>query len=360
MTLRQKITVLLLILPPVIAMPELVLAGPVSTNFELKSYSFGGGGDSASSSNFKAFMTLGEISSASLSSQTFNIGSGLTYTTNANTPPAPTLTNPSSNYDRLKFVVNTSSNPSDVTFAIQISTDSTFLTDVKYIKADNSIGTTLTTTDFQTYTTWGGVSGAYVTGLSQGTTYYVRAKARQGSTDYQETQWGPISSGVTTSAPTLTFSISSSTVTFNNLNGGNSYTDATQTTVLTTSTNAYNGYVINARETAALTHIGDLSTTITDYTGTNATPTTWTGNGFGYTTSDNDLSGGTTTRFGSGTKYAGFTTSSPGDPVADHAGPVTTAISNETFTVSYKIAATSTQKAGTYQTTILYNNVPEY
>ncbi|CAN5162478.1 hypothetical protein BH09PAT1_BH09PAT1_6270 [soil metagenome] len=352
----------LLILIPCLAasiIPVMVLAGPASTNFELKSYSFGAGGDSASSANYKAFMTLGEQSAASLSSQTFNIGSGLTYTINADVPPAPTVTNAGTNYDRLKVVINQGQNATDATYALSISSDN-FVSDIRYIKSDATIGSTLATSDFQSYATWGGATGFSVTGLARNTTYKIRVKARKGSINYQETQWGPTSTGVATSDPTLTFSVSANAVTFNNLNTGNSFTDNSQTTVLTTSTNAYNGYVVNARETGPLTHTVDGTTTISDYGSANSAPSTWSGNGFGYTTSDNDLTGGTNTRFTSGTKYAAFTTSSPGDPVADHAGPITTAISNESFTITYRITSASSQKAGKYTTTVLYNVVPQY
>lgn len=341
-------------------LPHVTWAGPASTNFELKSYSFGAGGDSLSSTNFKLYGTAGELELGRLSSTNFKLGSGLTYLLKVNVPPAPTVTNPGTNYDRLLVVVNTGSNPSDATFALQISTDSSFVSDVNYIKSDNTIGPTLTTSDFQTYANWGSGSGEYVTGLAAGTTYYVRAKARQGSVNFTESEWGPATAGITTSSPTLTFSTSNSSITFSNLNAGNSYTDSSQTTVLTTSTNAYNGYVVNARETQALTHTVDGTTTISNYASANSSPTSWSGAGFGYTTDDNDLSGGTNTRFSSGTKYAGFTTSSPGDPVADHAGPVLSAISNETFTISYRVTTDATKKAGKYTTTVLYNVVPEY
>jgi len=157
----------------------------------------------------------------------------------------------------------------------------------------------------------------------------------------------------------LIFSVDSSTLNFDNLNAGNSYTDSGKTTVLTTSTNAYNGYVINARETQPLTATG--VDTIADFGSPNSNPVAWAGYGFGYTTNDNDLTGGTADRFtNGGTNYAGFTTSSPGDPVADHPGPVTTAISNEQFTIGYKVAVQSTQKAAKYTTDRLYIVVPSY
>lgn len=328
-----------------------------STNYQLKSYGFGSGGvASGSSESFNFSGMSGDQDGQQLSSTNYKANSGLTFTLMANVPPAPTLSNVATNYDRLKFVLDTGGNASDTQFAIQISTDN-FVSDIQYIQSDNTIGPTLTNEDWQTYATWGGASGASVTTLASNTTYKVRAKARQGS--YTESSWGPTSTGVATSQPTLTFSVSADTVTFSNLNAGNSYTDSSKTTILTTSTNAYNGYVVNARETGVLASIS-TGTNIPNYTSPNSAPTTWSGTGFGYTTNDNDLIGGTADRFDNATKYAGFSTSSPGDPVANHIGPITTPITDETFTISYRVTATDTTRAGTYTTTLLYIATPEY
>ena len=335
---------------------QVIAAFPSSTNYKIQEYSFGAGGTkNASSSSFGLFGIAGQVEFGRPSSANYKAGSGLTYLMKANVPGAPTFTNPASNYERLQFILNTSSNSADTTFALQISTDSAFLTNLNYVKSDNTMGPTLTTADFKTYTNWGGASGNYVTGLQPSTTYYLREKAKQGS--FTESEFGP-SAVATTSAPSLTFSVSSSTVTFNNLNSANSFTDSSKTTVLTTSTNAYNGYVVNARETGPLTA---GSTTIPDYASPNSAPTTWSGTGFGYTTNDNSLTGGTVNRFtNSGPNYAGFTTSSPGDPVADHPGPVTSAITNENFTISYRVTAASNQRAAKYTTSVLYIVVPSY
>jgi hypothetical protein len=258
----------------------------------------------------------------------------------------------------LTFVINPNGAPTDTTFAVQVSTDSAFLANVKYVKnTTNLLGTTLALADFQTYTTWGGASGTILTGLQPNTTYYLRVKARQGN--YTESEYGPTASAATVD-PSLTFSVDSNTVTFNNLNASNSYTDATHSSVLTTSTNAYNGYVIDAHSTGPLT-AGSYS--IPDYASPNLAPTAWSGNGFGYTTSDTSLtdgSGGFNNRFGTGSNYAGFTTSSPGDAVADHAGPVATSITNENFTITYRVQTSTIQQAAQYKTTVIYIVVPSY
>lgn len=330
-------------------------AFPASDNYQIQEYSFGSGGtNNSTSESFGLYGVAGQVEFGRPSSTNFQMGSGLTYMLQANVPGAPTFTNPSDNYERLRFILNTSNNPADTTYAISISSDN-FASDVRYIKSDNTIGTSLTNADFQTYANWGGASGEYVTGLAQNTTYTIKVKARQG--DYTESEYGPTAQAATTT-PSLTFSVDSNSVTFNNLNAGNSYTDTSKTTTLTTSTNAYNGYIVNARSTGPLTA---GATTIADYGSSNASPTTWSGNGFGYTTNDSSLTGGTADRFtNGGPKYAGFTTSSPGDPVADHAGPVTSAILNEQFTISYRVQTSASQRAANYQTTVLYIVVPSY
>ncbi len=332
-----------------------IFAGPESTTYELQEWGFGAGGTTSNTSpSYSLFGTVGEIDTGKSTSPSYGLNAGLVFTIQANVPPAPDFTNPGSTlYDRLKFVLNNGSNPQDTEFAIAISTDN-FVT-TNYIQNDDTVGTVLGSEDWQTYTNWGGATGSYVTGLSNSTTYQIKVKARQGI--YTETPWGPTAS-VATSDPSLTFGVDSSTVTFNNLNSGNSYTDSSKSTVLTTSTNAYYGYIVYGYVTQPLTF---QSSTISNYASTNANPSTWTSTGFGYTTNDSDLAGGTPDRFtNGGPKYAGFTTTQPGDPVADHASGIVTAVVNEQFTVSYRVTASASTNAGNYQTTVLYIVVPTY
>jgi hypothetical protein len=327
---------------------------PSSTNYKMTDYSFGSGGTADSdSTNYSIFGSAGQVEGGLGTSTNYKVGEGLTYMMQANVPPAPTFTNPSTNYDRLKITLNTGGNPTDAQFAIALSTDD-FVT-TRYVQSDDTTGSTLGSEDWQTYADWGGASGTYITGLVRSTTYKVKVKARHG--DYTESGWGPTASA-TTSDPTLSFGVSANSVTFDNLNSGNSFTDSAKSTTLTTSTNAYNGYTVYGRATGVLSSNGNE---IAHYTSANSSPTTWSGTGFGYTTDDSNLIGGTANRFTSGgAKYAGFTTSSPGDPVADHPGPITTAISSEQFTVSYRVTADSSTKAGNYTTTLLYIVVPNY
>lgn len=327
---------------------------PRSSSYKIVDYGFGAGGaDNSTSTSYALFGSLGDISVGSLSSSLYNIGGGLEFTLMATAPAAPTFVNDGSTYDRLKITINRQSFSTDTEFAVMITPDN--YQTIGYIQSDGTVGSVLGNEDFMTYTSWGGASGSYVTGLLQNTTYKVRVKARQGA--FTEGRWGPQASA-TTSFPSLTFGVDQVAITFDHLNAGNSYTDASKTTVLTTSTNAYNGYVVTGYTTQPLT-LG--ATTINDYTSPNSAPTNWSGFGFGYTTNDSNLTGGTPNRFtNGGPNYAGFTQTPPGDPVADHAGPVTSAISNEQFTISYRVTTASTQKAGQYTTTAIYIVTPEY
>lgn len=332
-----------------------VYAGPASTNFELTQYDFGSGGTKNSASdNYSVFGHAGGLEFANQSSTNYSVNEGLIETLQANVPPAPLFTNPATNYDRLKFIINNGGGPADALFSIAISSDDFFTT--YYIQNDNTIGLTLGSEDWQTYSNWGGATGEFVRSLSQNTSYKIKVRAKWG--DFTESQFGPSASAVT-SMPSLTFGISSENLTFNNLNSGNSFTDTTKSTTLTTSTNAYNGYTIFGRETTALTF---ESATIADYLGTNGSPTSWTGIGFGYTTNDSSLAGGTVDRFtNGGPKYAGFTTSIPGDPVADHTAVIEeNPVINEQFDVSYRVTGDSTTPAGAYTNTVVYVIVPVY
>lgn len=350
----KPVLILFSILSVIFFVPAQLLAGPSNASYELVEYGFGNGGTKNSTNGtFRLNAVAGEQNGGLGSNGTYKIGDGLIFTHLANVPPAPTFSNPSSNYDRLRFILNQGGNPSDAEYAIAISTDN--FTTTNYVQNDNTIGSVLGSEDWQTYSAWGSGSGEYITGLTSSTTYKIKVMARQG--DFTQTGYGPEASSATVD-PTLTFSVSANSITFDNLNSGNSYTDSSKSTVLTTSTNAYNGYIVYAHETAPLT---SSSTTIANYAGTNSTPTSWTGTGFGYTTDDANLSGGTANRFTSGgPNYAGFVTSLPGDPVADHAGPVTTAISNEVFNIGYRVTVPSTQNAGTYTTRIIYIVVPTF
>lgn len=176
---------------------------PASTNYQLKDFSFGGGGEENMTSGSYAMDGIsGEQSTTPASSANYVVTSGLLPTQQANVPPAPAFTNPSNYYNKLKIVLDTGGNPTDTKFAIAISTDN--FTTTNYIQSDNTVGATLGSEDYQTYTTWGGGSGFLVIGLAPSTTYKIKAKAMQGK--FTETGYGPIAT-VATVSPTLSFDI---------------------------------------------------------------------------------------------------------------------------------------------------------
>ncbi len=228
---------------------------PNSTNFTLKSYDLGGsGGGSSSSSNYRLNGEVGGQSGSTSTSSNYIVDSGEKPTKNANVPPAPTLTNPSNNeYIRLRLVINNGGNPSDTKFAIAISSDNFVST--QYVKSDNSISASLALTDYQTYASWGGASGFWITGLTSNTTYKVKVKAMQGA--FTETQYGPATSGVATVTPTISFSVTTSpasgpppSVSFSSLNPGSVF-NAGADSVLTLSTNALSGGLIYVKDANA-------------------------------------------------------------------------------------------------------------
>ncbi len=179
--------------------PLLVL--PSSTNYRLDSYGFGAGGDSMSSTNYSLEGILGEAS-GNQTSTNYKARSGLLFLQMSNTPGVPTLTNPNDSYNMLHIILNISNNPTDTTYAIAISDDN-FVT-TEWVQTDGTVGVTLGSEDFQTYTAWGGGVGSNIIGLNEGTTYKVRVKARQGG--YTETPLGPEAS-LATENPYLTFDI---------------------------------------------------------------------------------------------------------------------------------------------------------
>lgn len=180
-----------------------LFAFPASTNYELNSFGFGAGGETTgTSTNYAGEFVIGETSETSLSGSNYDAWPGLLFTQFANTPTAPTVTNDSNYYNKLKVVVNTASNPTNTTYAIAISDDN--FTTTNYIQSDNTVGATLGSEDWQTYTNWGGASGEFVIGLDPGTTYYFKVKAERGG--FTEGPWGPVAS-VATSSLTLSFDI---------------------------------------------------------------------------------------------------------------------------------------------------------
>lgn len=188
---------------------HVVFAGPTSTNYELKDFAFGSGGtEGSSSNNYNIFGISGETSGDKASSTTYKAGQGLVSTIQANVPPAPTFTNPANYYNKLKLIVNNGGNPSDATFAIAISSDN-FSSDTRYVQSDTTVGSTLGSEDWQTFSTWGGASGFTIIGLLPGTTYTVKLMAERGN--FTQTGFGPTAQA-TTDNPSLSFDIDVSSI----------------------------------------------------------------------------------------------------------------------------------------------------
>lgn len=220
-----------------------------SSNFTLESYGIGSGGSAGSNSaNYKSNTISGETGSTGAASTNYQANTGVNATEQAHVPTAPTVTNPSNYYNKLHIVINNGNNATDATFAIAISTDSFATT--QYVQSDNTIGPTLGSEDFQTYTTWGGAGGFDVIGLAASTTYSVKVKAEHGV--YTESAYSPVASAATV-GQALTFDIdvsSSDTETASPyaINFGtvptNTVTDSPQRIWIDLDTNGTNGAIV--------------------------------------------------------------------------------------------------------------------
>lgn len=230
-----------------------------------------------------------------------------------------------------------------------------------------AIGTNPGGTTVRTWTTTNLNTSVTATGLTLKTSekYYFSIKA----IDNVNNSAVANSDGVLV-APTVSFSVSPSTITFANLNAGNTFSD-TKATTLTTSTNAYGGYVVRSFVTDLLRAANNQ--TIGAFSGgTYASPDTWQSGdtGFGYTSNDTSIQG-VSNKFGSGgctttglpttCLFAPFTQTGPGDIVADHTTNLTgTPLTNQQFTVTYRATTTNTQAATKYNTSVIYTITPVY
>ncbi len=239
-------------------------AFPSTSNYQLNSYGFGSGGAANSTtSNYALEGITGEISGVSASTTTYTVKPGFIETQQAHVPKVAAFDNGSSAYyNKLHFVIDQQSNPSDALYAVSISTDN-FGSDIRYVKNDLTVGSTLSLTDYQTYSTWGGAGGAIITGLTPDTTYYLRIKATQGK--YTESGYGPTASA-TTANPHLSFSVSTNSLSLGTLLAG-SVVDAPSTVDVTFDTNAASGgdIYINGKNTGLYSAVA--VSTITSATG---------------------------------------------------------------------------------------------
>jgi len=146
----------------------------------------------------------------------------------------------------------------------------------------------------------------------------------------------------------LTLGLDSPSVDFSNLLPG---ATATDTTVVTVTTNYHNGYTLSASDDvagdgSAMLH-SDALTRILDYAGTISIPTIWDGTGLGicvYAATDKDAKWGTgSTETSTLNKYAGV----PQNATQINAKTGSPTDSDQT-SIGYKIVAPNTQKTGDY------------
>lgn len=230
-----------------------------------------------------------------------------------------------------------------------------------------SFGTYPGGTDVKTWTSVGTSTSVTDSSLSlhTGLVYYanVRVIDNAGNTSDAASSDGQMV------APTLSFGISPSSLTFAHVNANNNYTDS-ETTTLTTSTNAYGGYTVRAVATSNLT--GTAGTIPNFSGGSYASPNAWPSGtaGFGYTSSDTSVQGSNIFQAspcpGGGTYaspgcFAPYSQTATGDIIADNTtGANGTSISNEQFTITSRVTASGTAQAGQYITTLIYNAAAIY
>ncbi len=220
---------------------SLLAAVPSSTNYKLQTYDFGNGAGSGSSTTYNLQSSAGS-NGTTLTSSSYTLPVGIRSSDTVPVPSAPTFTNPDSSYDRLKIVINPGSFPTDTKYAIAISDDN-FVT-TKYVKSDQTIGTTFAIANYQTYSAWGSASGIFILGLANSTTYKVKVAALQGPNT--GSGFGPTATAAT-SAPSVTFGLVTSltstppfAATFASLPAG-SVVSADATVTATISSNAEQG-----------------------------------------------------------------------------------------------------------------------
>jgi len=166
----------------------------------------------------------------------------------------------------------------------------------------------------------------------------------------------------------LEVTITGTSIDFGTLDTSNNFTvTATTTTDITVTTSATNGYIVTAWETQLLTCSDSGacgSETIQNFTyGTYADPQPWTtlckddSNycGFGFTSSDPSVEG--SNRYNNGTEYTFFPTDSS-NPV--RVMDYDTKVANQTYSITYKISVSPTQRPGPYSTTIVYIVTAQY
>ena len=170
------------------------------------------------------------------------------------------------------------------------------------------------------------------------------------------------SGSVNAAAINITSGTSASTIPLGTLSSGSTAIAAHDITVVT---NAGSGYTVYASASANPPLVSGAND-IDNFTGTNASPSTWSSPGgssantntgfFGYTTEDATLGTGTAARFttSGGNKWAGFTTT--GTEVIYNATGTTT----QTTRLGWQAEVNALQPAGSYTGTVILIATPTY
>lgn len=166
-----------------------------------------------------------------------------------------------------------------------------------------------------------------------------------------------LKTGVTTSTGCAAGTNATNVIFPNGANAMVADTDYTCGQLLTTTTNGSGGFTTTVARPSGSNTLTSGSNSITEWTGTNATPTSWPSSStesFGYTTDATPLGTGTTGRFGANNVWSGLTTSSL---EVDYSN---VAVSARTTKVGYRVRFTPTTEAGAYTGTILYTSTPVF
>lgn len=334
------------------ALVFLFAASPSSSNYILRNYEWGSGGTGgSSSSNYKLNGVSGSQTGNLQTSTNYSDPSGVQSVQNAAVPAAPTVSNPSNYYDRLSVTLNVGTSPSDTKYLIAVSSDNFATT--YYVQTDNSIGTGVSISNYQTYTAWGGASGFTMLGLLPSTTYQVKVKALQGN--FTGSNYGPTVSAATV-APSLTLSLTTTltstppfSVNFASLTAGIVVTGGADAIIDITS-NAVSGGNVYVRSTNA-----GLTSSLTGTTISSAS-TDLTGASSGYgarVSSTSQVSGGPLTSLspfnGAGNNVGALTASL--QKLLSTGGPVTTG--SATIKLMAKVDAI-TPSANDYSDTLTF------
>ncbi len=141
---------------------------------------------------------------------------------------------------------------------------------------------------------------------------------------------------------------------------------------LKVTTSASHGYMVTSWASSAYTpnvfrHVDFPSTIyIDDFSGTYSSPLEWSGYckdnssycGFGYTSNDPLVEG--SDRYNSGSNYAKFPSTSPGNVISDYSQPVSQADTGGTYRMTVKSSVPTTQLAGDYSTTLIFICTAQY